>query len=109
MKRLLTFLSVSAILTVAVLGAVVDGQWSFEGSDRTAPKKLSIRVSGTSLSGTMDGVAITNSGVEGAYFWFHVVRGGVDSLYKGQIKAGKIELREESAQIHRKLTFARSR
>ncbi|MGA2274639.1 MAG: hypothetical protein ABSH00_13875 [Bryobacteraceae bacterium] len=107
MKRVLTSLLVSAILSLAALGAVVDGQWSAEGSAKTAPKKLSIHVNQNSLSGTMDGMAITRSGVDGGFFWFYVVRNGADFLYKGQIKGGKIELRESGPHVHRTLTFTR--
>ena len=108
MKRILTSLLVSAILSVVAFGAVVDGKWSGAGSDRTAPKALSIRVVGNSVSGTMDGVAITRSGVEGNFFWFYVFRNGADFLYKGQIKNGRIELREQGPQSNRTLIFNRA-
>jgi hypothetical protein len=88
----------SVILGLAAIGASVEGQWGVEGSDRTAPKRLSIHMNGSSLSGTMDGIAITKSGSAGETFWFHVMRNGVDYTYKGQIKAGKIQLREAGPQ-----------
>jgi hypothetical protein len=94
MKRILSILSVSVILGLAAMGAAVEGQWGVEGTDKTAPKKLSIHLNGSSLSGTLDGLAITNSGSAGETFWFHVVRNGVYYTYKGQMKAGKIQLRE---------------
>jgi hypothetical protein len=106
MKKILTLLSVSAILGWVALGAVVEGQWNVEGSDTTAPKKLILHMNGSALSGTMDGIAITKSGSAADVIWFHVMRGGVDFLYKGQVKAGKIELREAGPKT-RVLSFGR--
>ena len=105
MKKILTLLSVFVILSLAAFGAVIDGQWSVDGSGATAPRTLFLQVSGASLSGTMDTTAITSTGMEGGYFWFHVVRNGVDFTYKGQVKAGKIELREVGPQSNRILTL----
>jgi len=107
MKRIFTLLSLAAIFGLAALGAVADGHWNAEGSDKTAPKQLSIRVTGNSLVGTMDGVAITRSGVEGNFFWFYVVHNGGEFLYKGQMKGGKMELRESGPRVHRTLSFTR--
>jgi len=107
MKKILVLASVSAILNLAAFGAAPDGQWKVGGSDKTAPKKLFLHVSGASLAGTMDGAAITNSGVEGNFFWFHVLRNGTDVTYKGQIRDGKIELREVGG-LNRVLSFTRA-
>jgi len=109
MKKILALLSISAIFSLAAFAAVLDGKWSAEGSDKTAPKQLSMKLNGKNLYGDMDGRSITNGGVEGAFFWFHVVRNGVDFLYKGQIKAGKIELREAGPQGVRTLSFTPAR
>jgi hypothetical protein len=108
MKKILISLLVSAILSVVALGAVMDGKWSAQGSDKTAPKTLSIRLVGNSVQGTMDGTALTRSGVAGEYFWFYVAREGGNFLYKGQIKNGKIELREVGPHSNRTLTFSRA-
>ncbi len=107
MKRILTLLFLSAILSCALSAAFVDGLWRVEGSDRTAPQRLSIRVSGNQLVGIMDGVPIADGRVEGDFFWFHVLRNGVNTLFKGQMKQGKIDLRESSTQVNRRLSFAR--
>lgn len=108
MKRILTLLAISAILSLVLFGAVMDGQWSYAGSDGSAPRTLNIFASGTTVQGVMDNLNVTNSGISGAFFWFHVTRGGVDFLYKGQVKNGLIELQETSSQGHRVLTYAKA-
>ena len=41
-----------------------------------------------------------------ADFWFHVVRNGVDSLYKCQMKSGpQMLLKEQTGHTVRSLTF----
>jgi len=108
MKRILAVLSISAVLSFVGLGAVADGKWSATGTDRTAPRALSLHVNGTTLSGTIDGVAITHGGVDGNYLWFQAVSNGVVTQYKGKFAAGKIQLREVSRQVQRELVFSRT-
>ena len=108
MKKILTLLSVFAMLSGVALGAVEDGQWTFQGTDSTAPHNLSIHVTGATLSGTLDGAALTGSGVTGPFFWFHVVRNGSDFLYKGQVKNGTIILYEVGPISTRKLTYVQA-
>ena len=107
MKRILTLLAITAILSVVLFGAVMDGQWNYAGTDGAAPRTLNIFASGTTVQGVLDNINITNSGIAGAFFWFHVNRGGVDFLYKGQVKNGLIELQETSRQGNRVLTYAK--
>jgi hypothetical protein len=109
MKRIFAVLSISAILSIVALGAVAEGKWRIEGSDRTAPKVLSLHVNGSALSGTLDGVAIAHGGVEGNYLWFQLVSNGVTTQFKGKIAGGKIQLREVGPQVQRSLVFAPSR
>jgi hypothetical protein len=109
MKKILSLLAASFLLSLAVFGATPEGNWKFSGSDGTAPKTLSIHISGTILSGTMDGLSIIHTGMEGGYFWFHVVRNGVDTLYKGQMQGGSIILHESSPQFHRVLSFKQTK
>jgi hypothetical protein len=106
MKKFLTLLAAVAILSVVALGAAQDGQWAFQGTDTTAPKNLSIHVSGATLSGTLDGLPLTGSGVTGPFFWFHVVRSGSDFLYKGQVKNGNLVLNEVGPSGTKSLTYA---
>jgi hypothetical protein len=108
MKKILTLLAITGALSLIALGAAADGKWGIEGSDRTAPRELSLHVNGSSLTGTLDGVAITHSGVEGNFFWFWVVTKGVTVQYKGQIVNGKIKLHQLTGNVDRQLVFART-
>lgn len=107
MKKILALLSMSAVLAAVAMGAVAEGKWSAQGP--AAPKELSLHVSGTSLSGTLDGVAITKGGVGGDYLWFQSVNNGVTIQYKGRIAGGKIMLREVGPKMQRQLVFGRAR
>lgn len=105
MKKIATLLSICVMLSLAAFGAGPAGQWKNTNTSNTQPQNLTITVSGTTLSGAMDGLNLTNTGTSGAFFWFHVVRSGVDYLYKGQLKGSNMQLSEVSSQSNRVLTF----
>jgi hypothetical protein len=107
--RVASLLCLALIVGLSVRGAAPTQKWALEGGDKTAPHSLSIAIDGSSVSGTLDGATITRGGAEGGYFWFHANRNGVDTVYKGQIRDGKMILNEASAQGHRHLIFAKSK
>ncbi len=93
------------VMTIAAIAAAPAGNWQVEGGVASAPQYLSLQVSGNSLTGTADGVTITDGHVEGAFFWFHVSRNGGNYLYKGQVKQGKLVLQEVVNSTSRTLTY----
>jgi hypothetical protein len=108
MNKIILVLACFTGLSFAAPPPTAEGRWRLVGTDKTAPRQLSLHVSKNSISGTLDGVAITRGGVEQGYFWFHVVRDGVDYTYKGQMKAGQIKLHESTSNVHRDLSFAKA-
>ena len=77
------------------IAAAADGAWSISGTIPSAPQHLSFSTSGSSLTGTVDGVAITNGKAEPNTIWFSATRGGVTYNYKGTIVGTKLSLFEE--------------
>jgi hypothetical protein len=108
MKKILVLLSLISIMSLAAFGEVANGKWALQGSAKNAPKVLALRVDGTKLSGTMDGVPISNGKVEGDFMWFEVVRQGVTTQYKGRVTGDKIGLFESGPQVKRSLSFSRA-
>ena len=73
-------------------GASVEGTWA--GADHRGPQTIVLHVNGRSLSGAVDGIAISNAGVsrKGDEIWFKVVKNGATTTYKGSINGAQMKL-----------------
>jgi len=94
-----------------VFGAAIDGTWTLTGVQTgTGPGTLVLQSNGQSLSGTVDGVAITNGKVEGTAVHFNLVQGGTPLTYKGTISGSQLNLHESHSDgsQHRAFNFNRS-
>jgi hypothetical protein len=103
----------SLILTCALIAFAfgpADGMWTAAATSQGAPQILSLQTNGTSLTGTADGVGVSNGKVEGNGIWFSSVRAGVAYSYKGTIAGNRLDLHETRADgsNHRGLTFNRN-
>ena len=107
MKRLI-LISVFLLAGVLAFCALQDGTWVLQGSVQNAPQRLVLQVSGASMTGTLDGVAISNGRVEGKFFWFQAVRGGITYSYKGTVSGNQLDLNETLDQQVRRYIFTRS-
>ena len=108
MKNRFFLISCFTVVSVLAFAAAADGTWNLQGSAVNAPQHLVLSVSGTTLSGTVDGVAITNGGVQGRVLWFRAVRSGVTYNYKGTVSGSQINMFEEPPSGRgRALTFVR--
>jgi hypothetical protein len=65
-----------ALAGMPALGAPPDGTWSINGGSG-GPQALVLHASGSGLTGSLDGTAISNGRTEGKFIWFSAVRGGV--------------------------------
>jgi type 1 fimbria pilin len=92
---LLTILTLLAVAALA-FAAAPDGTWNIQGTVAGAPQRLVLTVSGSALTGTIDGVAITNGAAQLNTVHFQAVRNGVANLYKAVVADGKLILTEES-------------
>lgn len=94
MKR--AFFLLSTIVTVAALAfaANIAGTWTINGNVSNAPQTLVLSVTGSTLSGTADGVAISGAGISknGSELWFQVVKNGARTTYKGAISGTQLTL-----------------
>jgi hypothetical protein len=90
----------SLILTCALIAFAfgpVDGTWTAATTSSGAPQILSLQTNGAILTGTADGVGVSNGKVEGTTIWFSSVRGGVAYSYKGAAAGNQLKLYETRA------------
>lgn len=102
----LTSLILSCVL-IAFAGPV-DGRWTASNTPpQGEPQVLTLQANGAVLTGTADGIQITNGKVQGTTIWFNVVRSGVTYSYKGTVSATRMDLSETRADgsNHRPLIF----
>lgn len=107
MKKRFVFLT-SLILSCVLIAFAgpADGTWTAAPS-QGVPLTLSLQANGAVLTGTADGVQITNGKVEGVSIWFTTVRSGIAYSYKGTISSNRLNLYETRADgtNPRPLTF----
>jgi hypothetical protein len=107
MKKALSTLCFVVLASLPVFGAALDGTWTNQNTGSAAPHTLSLTVTGSTLSGTIDGIAITKGGASANSFWFTATRNGVTYSYKGSISANQMTLNEYTKQATA-YTFTRS-
>ena len=109
-KFFLLLMSLVAATSVLAFAAAGDGNWNLQGGDPNAPQQqIVLGVAGTTLTGTVNGAAISNGGVQGNALWFRVVRSGSTYSYKGTINGNQMNLYEEPPSgPGRSLTFTRA-
>jgi hypothetical protein len=96
MKTSLLTILILLAATTLTFAAVADGTWNLQGTAAGAPQQLVLTVSGTALTGTIDGLAISNGTAQLNTLHFQVVRSGATYLYKGTVTNGSLVLIEET-------------
>jgi len=99
MKNIFLAMCLAMIVSVVAFAAAQDGTWTVQGGSQGGPTTLSLSVSGTTLSGTIDGNAISGGGVNGNTFWFNATRNRVAHTYKGTVSGNQITLKEYTTQF----------
>jgi hypothetical protein len=97
MKTRFLVLWVGLLLTgVLAFGAAADGTWVAEGAQNAgvAPTSLVLQTSGGTLTGTANGVQISNGQVYGNFINFVVVKAGTSYSYKGTISGTTLDLHQ---------------
>lgn len=95
MKKVILIVSILVLGSLLAFAAAADGTWNFAGNDATAPQQLSLATSGTNLTGTIGGAAISGGMTQANTLWFSATRSGVTYKYKGTINGTKLALYEE--------------
>jgi hypothetical protein len=92
-------------------GAPADGSWTLNsGQPTNGPSVLQLRVSGTTLTGTADGVPITAGRAADNNLWFNATRQGTAYTYKGTILGNTMNLHETllDGSQHRAFNYTRN-
>jgi hypothetical protein len=100
MKKLLTILALVIMAGILAFAAAQDGTWTIQGNASGAPHTLVFTVNGSTLTGTIDGSAISGGGVSGNEFWFRATRNNVAASYKGSVNGNQLTLNEYTTQTH---------
>jgi hypothetical protein len=95
MKTSLLTILILLAASVLAFAAAPDGTWNLQGTVAGAPQQLVLAVSGSALTGTIDGVAISNGTAQLNTIHFQAVRNGAANLYKATIIDGRLVLTEE--------------
>jgi type 1 fimbria pilin len=96
MKTILLAILTLLAVTALAFAAAADGTWNIQGTVPAAPQRLVLAVSGSALTGTLDGVAISNGSAQLNTIHFQAVRNSATNLYKGTITNGRLVLVEET-------------
>ena len=109
MKKSLILISVILLTAVLALAVDVTGTWNIQGTVAGAPQKLILSTNGAVvINGTVDGVAVTHGGYNGADVWFTAVRNTVTYQYKGSYSGNTLTLRESAAGTEKTDTYTRA-
>ena len=108
MSHRLLWLCLGTVLVAAMaFGAVADGTWVSVGAQSgSAPTNLVLQQNGNTLTGTANGLQISNGKVERNFINFVVVKNGTSFGYKGTINGDTLDLHQsvtgdgsQSAQV----------
>ncbi|HWC96298.1 MAG TPA: hypothetical protein VG456_06105 [Candidatus Sulfopaludibacter sp.] len=97
MKKSLIVIAILAVAAVLAFAGPADGVWNIQVAASGAAGQILLNSSGTNLTGTMDGIAISGGTVEGATVRFQATRNSVAYTYKGTVTNGKLSLYESPA------------
>jgi hypothetical protein len=108
-KKYFAVLFVLAIAGV-LFGAAQDFSGTWTSSVQGYPHVMVLRVNGSALTGTADGLTISRGYVDASSVQFMVVRNGATLTYKGVIGGGLLLLQEDqaSSNSHRALVYTRT-
>lgn len=96
MKKISASLVALALAAVTAFAAAADGTWTITGSVGNAPQTLVLHVSGSTVTGTSDGVTISHGGISQNVIWFQVTQNGSTVNYKGMVSSTTLKLFQES-------------
>jgi hypothetical protein len=103
MKKLFLSLSMLALAALMVFAGPADGTWRISGNVSGVPQTLVLQVSGTSVTGTADGVSIFNGKLVKTAITFQLTQNGTTDTYKGLILGAQMNLFEEAHSL--RLTY----
>ena len=95
MKKITLITALLIAVCLLAFASAADGAWSISGTAPNAPQHLTFSTSGTSLTGTLDGVAISTGSFSDNVIRFRATRGGTTYSYKGTVSGAKLALYEE--------------
>jgi hypothetical protein len=106
MKRLALFCALFALASLVAFGADISGKWTSEGMGKGGPQTFTFKVSGSSLTGAVQGgrggpAEIANGTIEGDNVSFEVTRdmgdrGKFTTKYKGTVSGNTMKLTAET-------------
>jgi hypothetical protein len=110
-NRFVVLLAGVALTALVAFGAAADGTWTILGvQSGTGPGTLVLQSNGSNLTGTADGVTITNGKVEGNQIHFNLVQNGTPLKYKGTVSGNQLNLHssQNDGTNHQVFNFNRS-
>lgn len=106
-KRLTLLLGLFVFCALVAFAGAADGTWTASSPAQGAPQSLTLQSTGLNLTGSADGVQISNGKIEQTTVWFTLVRSGVTYNYKGSVSGTVLTLHEtlSNGTNHRTLQF----
>ena len=109
MKQTLTVVSILLLASLLAFAAGLSGTWNIQAIGASGgPQQLILTANGNSLTGTLDGVAISGGGVGRSSFWFIATRNGVTYRFKGTLTGDTLELHQTINQQDTRYNYTRA-
>ncbi len=88
-----------ALVALVAFAGPADGTWKLSGNVSGAPRTLVLQVSGATISGTADGVSISNGKITQNAVSFQVTQNGATDNYKGLVLGAQMNLFQETHSL----------
>jgi len=116
-NRLVSMFALLALACVVAFAADVSGKWTSEATGKGGPQTFSLKQSGSTLTGTVEGgrggpAEISNGKVDGSSVSFEVTRdmgdkGKITTKYTGTVDGGTMKLSADNGRGPRDVTLTK--